>query len=67
MKFNDKIEVGREFNTSFIISPWKNEYYMVIKTKDGRYHYKTDEYELGDIKHNKTPINLGNINLKKSN
>lgn len=59
----DKATVGNNFEESFVIAPTIDEYYMVVRC-NGHSH-QTAVYELGDIEHFNTPIDLGKITLKR--
>ena len=59
----DKATVGNNFEESFVIAPTIDEYYMVIRCNGQS--YQTAVYELGDIEHFNTPIDLGMITLKR--
>lgn len=54
-------EITGDFDVDFTVSPFENEYYMVIRCKDCVSYHKTDTYSIGGAKYFEDPIDLGTI------
>ena len=57
-------KVNSEFDETFIISPSRKKYFMIVDC-DG-FKYKTSVMELGDPKYFREPINLGRVVIDKT-
>lgn len=60
-----EINVGPNFERSFVIAPGVHEYYMVVRCPGG-WTYKTPVYKLGSTRYVVNPVDLGEIRLTQS-